>query len=89
MNHNIVPIKPAPVRFSGEISPEDADLIRKFIHWNRNRFNSSHGALTPEKLVALLLQDVAAAIRDGNTWQGCQMGLVLTQHGYFTGTDYE
>jgi hypothetical protein len=94
MNNNIIPLKPgqkpgAPVKFCGEISAEDAELVRKFIMFNKNRFQSSHGPMTAEKLVTLLLQDVAASIRDGDTWQGCQMALVLTQHGYWTGADYE
>jgi hypothetical protein len=39
--------------------------------------------MTEELLIRLLLDDVAAAVRDGgDTWQGCHMALVLTEHGY-------
>jgi hypothetical protein len=39
--------------------------------------------MTLELLLQLLLEDVAAAARDGgDTWQGGHMALVLREHGY-------
>ena len=54
-----------------------------FVAENADNTTSSHGPMTMELLVKLLLDDVAAAVRDcGNTWQGCHMALVLREHGY-------
>jgi hypothetical protein len=48
---------------------------------NADNTTSSHGPMTMELLVKLLLDDVA--VRDcGNTWEGCHMALVLREHGY-------
>ena len=54
-----------------------------FVAENADNTTSSHGPMTMELLVKLLLDDVAAAVRDGgNTRQGCHMALVLREHGY-------
>jgi hypothetical protein len=37
-----------------------------------------------EKLVTMLLEDVAAAEKDNTTWQRGHMALVLSEHGYRT-----
>jgi hypothetical protein len=37
--------------------------------------------MSVEKLVTMLLDDVAAAVKDNTTWQGGHMSLVLGEHG--------
>ena len=84
------PSLPSPARgggsstkVTGEISAETFALVQKFVAQNAHNKKSSHGPMTVELLVKLLLDDVAAAMRDGgNTWQGCHMALVLREHGY-------
>jgi hypothetical protein len=84
----VIPLKPT-TKVSGAMSPETAALVNKFVAFNAANHKSSHGPMTIEKLVTMLLEDVAAAMRDGNTWQGGHMALVLTEHGYWCGGDDE
>jgi hypothetical protein len=68
-------------RTPDKISAETSALARKF----RDRECGQHDELArPDDdgaPVKLLLDDVAATVRDGgNTWQGCP--LVLREHGY-------
>jgi hypothetical protein len=57
--------------------------VRRFVADNAQNTRCTHGPMTLELLVRLLLADVAAAVRDGgDTWQGCHMALVLRDHGY-------
>jgi hypothetical protein len=85
---NVVPIqKPAKtteIKVTVELPAEATALVNKFVAINQHSQNS-HGPMTMDKLVTLLLEDVAAGVRDGDTWQGCHMMLVLTQHGYRMG----
>lgn len=79
---NVIPMK-STIKISGEVSPETAALVNKFVAQNATNKRSSHGPMTEELLIRLLLDDVAAAMRDGGeTWQGCHMALVLREHGY-------
>jgi hypothetical protein len=79
---NVVPIKPTS-KVSAEMSAETLTLVRRFVALNANNARSTHGPMTIERLAEMLLDDVAAAVRDGgNTWQGCHMALVLREHGY-------
>lgn len=82
---NVIPIgqpKP-PIAATGTMSPETAKLIAKFVALNQDSRNT-HGPMTVEKLVTMLLEDVAAAVKDNTTWQGGHMALVLSEHGYRT-----
>jgi hypothetical protein len=47
----------------------------------REPFNS-HGALTLDTLVTMLLGDVALASRRPGSWEGANMLTVLAAHGY-------
>jgi hypothetical protein len=77
----VIPIKPT-TKVAGEMSPETAAFVNKFIAHNTHRMGS-HGQMTMDVLIKMLLQDVAAAMRDGgDSWQGCHMALVLREHGY-------
>ena len=68
---------------SARISAETFALVRQFVAQNARTARCTHGPMTVELLVAMLLEDVASAMRDGgDTWQGCHMALVLREHGY-------
>jgi 16S rRNA C1402 N4-methylase RsmH len=66
-----------------ESPSETVALVRKFILLNHHSQNT-HGPMTVEKLVTMLLENVAAAVKDGTTWQGGHMSLILSEHGYRT-----
>jgi hypothetical protein len=90
------PFPPSPasgggssVNVSGKMSPETERLVRKLVLQNTNNTRCTHGPMSVEKLITMLLEDVAAAMRDGNTWQGGHMALVLSEHGYWCGADDE
>ncbi len=71
------------IQVTAKVSAETFDLVREFVAQNAGNTDSSHGPMSLELLIRLLLDDVAAAMRDGgNTWQGCHMALVLREHGY-------
>jgi hypothetical protein len=78
-------IKPATTSIDVhvELPPETAKLIAKFCALNQDSRNT-HGPMTTEKPVTMLLEDVAAAVKDNTTWQGGHMSLVLSEHGYRT-----
>jgi hypothetical protein len=65
-----------------EISNEDATLVAEFVGLYGQRTDTTHGPLTVERLAAMLLEDVALAIRRPGSWEGANMGTVLTSHGY-------
>lgn len=82
---NVVNLKPAvTLTFTAELDADTAALIDKFVALNQHTSNT-HGPMTADKLVKMLLEDVAAAVRDGNSWQGAHMSLVMSEHGYITG----
>jgi hypothetical protein len=69
--------------------PSESTKTRKARNFSRD-FNESgytkntHGPMSWEKLVTMLLEEVAAAVKDDTTWQGGHMSLVLGEHGYTT-----
>ncbi len=77
------PAKTTEIKVAIELPAETAALVNKFVVLNQHSQNS-HGSMTVEKLVTMLLEDVAAAQRDNTTWQGGHMSLVLSEHGYRT-----
>jgi plasmid replication initiation protein len=70
------------MRLTIEISGADADLVAEFVQGNGQQVESSHGPLTIETLAAMLLEDVALAVRRPGSWEGANMGTVLASHGY-------
>jgi hypothetical protein len=84
---NVVPLTNKPdttnVTLNLELPAETAALINKFVALNQHTQNT-HGPISWEKLVTMLLEDVAAAEKDNTTWQGGHMALVLSEHGYRT-----
>jgi hypothetical protein len=86
MPNNIVLLNPTTaIKVTAEMSAETAALVGKFIAINAGNPYGDHGALTIDRLVAMLLEDVAAAVKDGNSWQGAHMALVLGEHRYWCG----
>ena len=72
----------AEIKVTVELPAETAVLVNKFLLLNQRP--PGHGPMTVEKLVTMLLEDVAAAERDNTTWQGGHMALALSEHGYRT-----
>jgi len=72
--------KPITIRIPGE----DAALIEQLLVGTKNIAAgiSSHGPLNMEKLAAMLLEDVALAVRRPGSWEGSNMLTVLHSHGY-------
>jgi hypothetical protein len=81
---NVTPLKPT-AKFTVQIHADTAALVNKFVLLDQDA-NNSHGPRSVEKLAAMLLEDVALGVRDGNTWQGGHMAtFILHPHGYVTG----
>ena len=78
--NDVVNLNPT-VKFTAEMEADTAALVNKFVALNQHTENS-HGPMTVEKLAGMLLEDVAAMMRDNTTWQGGHMAVVLSQHGY-------
>lgn len=67
-----------------EISKEDAALIKAALRElpDGEPHSNSHGRLNLHRLAALLLEDVALAIRRPGSWEGANMLRLLECHGY-------
>ena len=67
-----------------EIREDDAELIREFLELTKDLEpgHCSHGPLTMKRLAAMLLEDVALAVRRPGSWEGANMLTVLQAHGY-------
>lgn len=77
----VIPLKPT-TKVSGEMSAETAQWVNKFIAHNAH-WHGDHGPMTMDVLLKLMLEDVAAAMREGGeSWQGCHMAILLLEHGY-------
>jgi hypothetical protein len=70
------------LKIAVEISDDNAALVAEFLKLYGQRAESSHGPLTIERLAAMLLEDVALAVRRPGSWEGANMGTVLASHGY-------
>ncbi len=84
MNDNVVKLKIKPttkISVTVEVPPETVVLLNKFVALNQHTRNTD-GPMSWEKIAQMLLEDVAAAVKDGNSWQGAHMALVLGEHGY-------
>lgn len=65
-----------------EISDDDAKLLEEGLQRMSHSEANSHGQLNLEKLAAMLLEDVALAVRRPGSWEGSNMIQVLESHGY-------
>jgi hypothetical protein len=70
-----------PMKIAIEISGDDAQLVQAFVDGTADDANT-HGKLTIETLAAMLLEDVALAMRRTGSWEGHNMSEVLISHGY-------
>lgn len=68
----------------GKLGPSAAAAVYAFLESTHTdaRGACSHGALDLEKLVRMLLQDVALAVHRPGSWEGANMRQVLASHGY-------
>jgi hypothetical protein len=83
-NHTAPPKKPKTESFDVhvELPAETAKLVNKFIFRNQHTRNS-HGPMNLNRLVTMLLEDVAETTRgDETSWRGAHMSLVVSEHGY-------
>jgi hypothetical protein len=73
-----------PVRISVDVPQEDAELLALFLeHCNPEMIqHCTHGPLSVERLIVLLLEDVALAVRRPGSWEGAHMSELLAAHGY-------
>jgi uracil DNA glycosylase len=84
MTDNVVKLTPTTtVTLTVDLPPETVALINKFVALNQHTKNT-HGPMSWEKLAQMLLEDVAAAVKDNTTWQGGHAALVLSEHEYRT-----
>jgi len=72
------------MRIVVEIPKADVVHVKAFVdgtalHADRP---NSHGVLTVESLAAMLLEDVALAVRRPGSWEGSKMADLLTADGY-------
>ena len=65
-----------------KITHKDAALIQEFMDDNQTTKGGTHGPLTMTVLAAMLMRDVAMAMRRPLTWEGDHMSQVLIAHGY-------
>ena len=65
-----------------EIDDDVVKHINAFLEMQNNNTQSAHGTLDLAGLVAMLLQDVALAVRRPGSWEGSKMGELLGSHGY-------
>ena len=65
-----------------EITEEDAALIEQFMDNNQSGEFNSHGPLDMIVLAGMLMEDVALTVSRPGSWEGANMGQVLTSHGY-------
>jgi hypothetical protein len=83
----VISMKPPPVIVTVNVtlSPDDLALVRRFLSVNQHATKNSHGPMTLDKLGTMLFEDIAAMMRDGDSWQGAHMSLVASEHGYRAG----
>jgi hypothetical protein len=74
----------AAMKIKTEISDDEAMHINRLIDLANLREESAntHGRLDIKTLAAMLLQDVALALRRPGSWEGANMARVLEAHGY-------
>jgi len=69
-------------KFTVDVSEEDLKLIECGLRRMNQSDGNSHGPLDVQGLAAMLMQDVALAVRRPGSWEGANMSQVLSSHGY-------
>jgi hypothetical protein len=66
-----------------KIPPSDVEQIAAFLDANKDNVeHTTHGALTLERLILMLLQDLALTRTRPGSWEGSGMRTILASHGY-------
>jgi hypothetical protein len=65
-----------------ELSKNEVESIEQFLEQTKDKISSTHGPLTMETLVTMLLKDVATTMSRPGSWEGTHMISVLEAHGY-------
>ncbi|MEC9356513.1 MAG: hypothetical protein VX836_01435 [Pseudomonadota bacterium] len=73
------------IRIHVEISDDDNRLIEEALECMSRSEANTHGRLDLPRLAAMLLEDVALAVRRPGSWEGAHMIQVLESHGYPVG----
>ena len=69
-------------KFTVDVSEEDLKLIERGLLRMNHSDGNSHGPLDVQRLAAMLMQDVALAVRRPGSWEGDHMSQLLCAHGY-------
>lgn len=69
-------------KFTVDVSDDDLKLIERGLDRMNRSDGNTHGPLDLQRLAGMLLEDVALAVRRPGSWEGANMGQVLTSHGY-------
>lgn len=70
------------IRIHVEISDDDNKLIEEALQRMGQSQANTHGRLDLPRLAAMLLEDVALAVRRPGSWEAAHMIQVLESHGY-------
>jgi hypothetical protein len=70
------------MKITVETCADQDEFINRFLGMAQDRDGNSSGALTPEKLVKMLLDDVVQMMRRPGSWEGSNMQAVMSSHGY-------
>lgn len=70
------------IRIHVEIPDDDNKLIEEALERMSHSDGNTHGRLDLPRLAAMLLEDVALAVRRPGSWEGAHMIQVLESHGY-------
>lgn len=66
-----------------KIPPADVEQLAAFLATTHDAAkHSTHGVLTMERLILMLLQDVALTRTRPGSWEGSRMANLLASHGY-------
>jgi len=72
------------MKITVNVGVQDLELIQTFLDSTKDATDgNSHGPLNLEKLVAMLLEDIALTRSRPGSWEGHNMLQVLRSHGYF------
>ncbi|OAN50521.1 hypothetical protein A6A04_18180 [Paramagnetospirillum marisnigri] len=77
----------SPRQIIVEVSAETARLLAELATWcteadQANKSCTSHGPLTVDGLVAMLVEDAAMVVSRPGSWEGANMAQVFASHGY-------
>ena len=74
--------RPEQLTITIELAAWAASRVNVFIARHQSQHQNTHGRLSMETLVRMLLEDVAFAVQNPSSWDGHLMALTLSNHGY-------